>query len=119
MRAYATDLRERVVRALEDGKSQAWVVETFGVSLSSVQRWIGRYRSSGSVVATVQGRMKGFIGEDHYPDVRALVARLPDAHLPDYCLAWNQATGVTVRPKTMSRVLVRLGLRRKKRQLGL
>ncbi len=90
MKAYSTDLRERVVRALQDGKSQVWVVATFAVSLSSVQRWIARYRRnrrSGSVAATAQKRMVGLIREEHYPARRALmvrVVRLPEAQLPEY-----------------------------------
>jgi transposase len=118
MKGYSTDLRERVVSALQNGKSQSWVAATFQVSISSVQRWIERYRRSGTVVATVQQRMVGLIGEEDYPVLQALVARLPEAQLPEYCSAWAAETGIVVSPKTMSRVLVRLGLRRKKDRRG-
>ena len=118
MTGYSTDLRERVVSALQDGKSQAWVAATFRVSLSSVQRWLARYRQTGEVAATVQKRMAGLIGAEAYPALQALVARLPEAQLPQYVEEWERATGVRVSTKTMSRMLVRLGLRRKKDRRG-
>jgi transposase len=118
MKGYSADLRERVVRALQDGKSQGWVAATFAVSLSSVQRWIARYRKNGSVTATVQKRMVGLIREEHYPVLRALVIRLPEAQLPQYCAEWEREMGIVVSTKTMSRMLVRLGLRRKKDHRG-
>jgi transposase len=115
MKAYSTDLRERVVKALEEGKTQAWVAETFQVSLRSVQRWIARYRKTGSVAPTQQRRMVSLIGEAQYPALRALVERLADAQLTEYCGEWESKTGGMVSIKTMSCILLRLGLRRKKR----
>lgn len=114
MTGYSADLRERVVSALQEGKSQRWVATTFRVSISSVQRWLARYRQTGKVTATVQKRMVGLIRAEEYPALQALVARLPEAQLPQYCHEWNRETGVMVSTKTMSRMLVRLGLRRKK-----
>ncbi len=84
------------------------------LSGSSVQRWLARYRRTGEVTATVQKRMIGLIRAEDYPALQALVARLPEAQLPQYCQAWERETGVVVSTKTMSRLLVRLGLRRKK-----
>lgn len=114
MRAYSQDLRERVVKGLLEGKTQAWVAATYRVSLSSVQRWIALYRQSGEVKPRVQKRMVGLIGEQEYGALRALVERMSEAQLPVYCAAWERETGVVVSTKTMSRMLVRLGLRRKK-----
>ena len=114
MIGYSTDLRERVVNALQEGKSQAWVATTFRVSISSVQRWLARYRQTGKVAATIQKRMVGLIQAEDYPTLQALVARLPEAQLPQYVQEWERETGVVVSTQTMSRMLVRLGLRRKK-----
>ena len=58
--------------------------------------------------------MVGRIGSEDYPALQALVARLPEAQLPQYVEEWERTTGVVVSTKTMSRMLVRLGLRRKK-----
>ena len=118
MRGYSLDLRERIIKAWESGKRQAWIVETFGVSAGSVKRYIRRYQSTGQVAATVQKRQVPRIGMAQHEALRALVARLPEAQLVEYCAVWQTDSGITVSPQTMSRVLVSLGLRRKKRPLG-
>ncbi len=42
MKAYTVDLRERVVAAVQKGRSKQDVAETFGVGLASVKRWVAR-----------------------------------------------------------------------------
>ena len=34
MSGYSVDLRERVVKARQEGKTQAWMAETFRISMS-------------------------------------------------------------------------------------
>src|SRR5262245_30446642 len=47
---YSTDLRERVVRAVEvEGLSRRRAAARFGVSYSAAIEWVKRYRSTGSV----------------------------------------------------------------------
>jgi transposase len=41
MKAYSEDLRERIVEAVERGLGESEVARTFGVSLSSVKRYVG------------------------------------------------------------------------------
>ncbi len=48
MRAYAEDLRKKVVEAVERGMKKSEAAYTFGLSLSSVKRYIGAVgRASG------------------------------------------------------------------------
>ncbi len=114
MSGYSDNLRERIIRSWQTGKKQAWLVETFGVSIATVRRYIARYKATGNVAATVQKRMEPRISSVHHAALEALVTRLPQAQLPEYCAVWAQETGIVVSPKTMSRMLVRLGLRQKK-----
>lgn len=114
MSGYSVDLRERIIRAWQSGKSQAWLVERFGVSLSSVQRYIARYRMTGGVEPTVQKRQAPRISAEYHAALRAMVRRMPQAQLPEYCAEWQRETGIVVRDKTMRRMLLRLGLRQKK-----
>jgi len=111
---YSEDLRERIIKAWQTGRKQAWLVDTFGVSMATVRRYIARYKATGSVAATVQKRMQPRINSAHHAALGALVAHLPEAQLPEYCALWMQETGIVVSSKTMSRMLVRLGLRQKK-----
>ena len=114
MSGYSEDLRERIIKAWQTGRKQAWLVDTFGVSMATVRRYIARYKATGSVAATVQKRMEPRINSAHHAALGALVAHLPEAQLPEYCALWMQETGIVVSSKTMSRILVRLGLRQKK-----
>lgn len=114
MSGYSVDLRERVIKACESGKTQAWIAATFSISVSSIKRYISRYKATGSLAPTQQGREQPLIKDSDEAAIRALVARKSDARLDWYCAEWQQATGVSVSPQTMSRALLRFGLPRKK-----
>jgi transposase len=111
---YSIDLRERVVKAWESGKTQGWIAETFSISVSSIKRYIKRYREKGSVAPTQQGREEPLIKEHHRGQIEAMVAQAPQAKLEQYCQMWAEQTGMQVSIQTMSRVLLRFGLPRKK-----
>lgn len=113
MKAYSEDLRERIIAAWQEGKTQEWMAATYRISTGSIKRYIQRYKASGSVKATEQRRQTPRISREYEPALRALVAREPLAKLDWYCAQWEQATGIVVSIKTMSRMLVRLGLRQK------
>ncbi len=113
MRAYSNDLRERVIAARQEGRTQGWIATTFRISVGSVKRYLRRYEATGSVAPTVQRRAEPRINRTYEPALRALVGREPVADLPRYCEAWRQETEIVVSTKTMSRMLVRLGLRQK------
>ena len=55
-RAQSNDLRERVVRAHLAGEPIRSVAARYGVSVSSVPKWVARYRASGSVAPDRMGR---------------------------------------------------------------
>ena len=53
---YSLDLRERVVAAvIEDGLSRRRAASLFDVGISSVIRWVWRYRETGSAAAKSMG----------------------------------------------------------------
>ena len=54
-RPYSLDLRERVVAAVESGRTVRDVASSFGVSVSSVVKWSQRYRATGSAAALPMG----------------------------------------------------------------
>lgn len=63
-RPYSKDLRDRVVGAVEGGKSRREVARIFGVGLSTVIAWVRRFRETGSAAAKPMGgdyssRLKG------------------------------------------------------------
>lgn len=118
MKAYSEDLRERVIAAWQEGKTQAWISQTYRLSSASIKRYIARYKTTGSVAARVQRRQEPRISAAYEGQLRALVAREPVAKLDWYCAQWESETGIVVSIKTMSRMLVRFGLRQKNNGRG-
>lgn len=50
MKAYSTDLRERVVRAVDEGKSRDEISEMLGVSRSTIKRYLKQRKEEGDLV---------------------------------------------------------------------
>lgn len=94
MRAYAQDVRERVVRAVNLGRPRAEIVQLFGISLATRKRYIKHQREEGQV------RPKAIPGRP--PSSRAQVEAgvLPqlqaydDARLAQHCALWEQTERV-------------------------
>jgi transposase len=114
MGSYSVDLRERVIKAWQDDHTQAWIAETFRVSVSTVKDWIKRFRETGSLNPLPRGREQPLIQDDQAPAVQAMVDRLPDATLEAYCVAWEAQTGQRVSVPTLCRALQRFDRPRKK-----
>src|SRR6266446_6084556 len=49
MKAYSQDLRQRVVRAVDAGQSQAEIAKTFAVSVATIKRYLKQRRETGHV----------------------------------------------------------------------
>ncbi len=95
MKQYSADLRERLLRAIDAGLSQAEAARLFGVGISSIKRWRTQQRQTGSVAAMPRpGRHRRICAEDEAA-LLAQVAALPDATLAEHCATWATATGST------------------------
>src|SRR3546814_681605 len=64
-RPYSSDLRERVVAALEATESCRVVAKRFAVAVSSVVKWHQRYRATGSVAPGKVGGHRRPLLEPH------------------------------------------------------
>ncbi len=115
MKPYSQDLRERVLAALQAGKTQAAVAEQFAVSKSTVEKWWYRWRDTGSCAALPHRSGRTQKLKPHEDFLRAEVKQQPDATLDELCARVAEAHGVVVHSTTMSRELQRLRLPRKKR----
>jgi transposase len=114
--AYSTDLREKIVRAHDEGLgSQRKIAETFGVSRSFVEKLLARRRATGTIAALPHGGGRTALCQRKEHDlVRRLIRQQPDATLDELCEAVERKRRVRVSRPTMSRVLRRLDLPRKK-----
>lgn len=113
--AYSMDLRQRAVAAVERGEhTHAEVAEIFGVSKSSLEKWLKQVRTTGSVALRTDrcGRTRVLAAVQDV--VRAEVTAQPDATLDELCERVEVKTKVIASRSMMCREVNRLGLRRKK-----
>jgi transposase len=116
MRAYSQDLREKVLRAVDQGHSREEIVELFGVSQATIRRYLKQRRETGSVAhKAIAGRPPKKLGPLQAELVEQLRAH-DDLRLEDHCRLWEQSHGVKVSTATMSRAIKRVGWTRKKRR---
>ena len=114
MKQYSADLRERLLRAIDAGLSQAEAARLFGVGISSIKRWRTQQRQTGSLAARRRTGRRRRVRPEQEPARRAQVAATPDATLAEHCAVWAAATGVRLSTATMSRTLARLDQPQKK-----
>ena|SRR5436305_4334749 len=115
MKAYSTDLREKVLRAVDQGKARREIVRMFDVSLATLKRYLKQRRETGNVFPRpIPGRPS----KKEVPLEAGIVSQLKvhsDATLEKHCRLWEESTGMRVSTSTMSRVIRRLGWTRKKK----
>jgi transposase len=109
MKQYSVDLRERLLRAIDAGLSQAEAARLFGVGSATIDRWRRRQQERGSVAPSPRPGRPPLIGSAQRAALLAQVRAQPDATLAEHCACWEAAQGVRVSEATMSRALARLG----------
>jgi len=95
-RSFSSDLRVRVIRAVEEGLSTRKAAALFGVGVSAVGEWYRRYRDRGEIEACKQGprldALEAFILD--------LVDRTPDMALYEIAERPRDECAVSVCPAT-------------------
>lgn len=114
--SYSTDLRTRVLAAVDRGMSRTDVVATFQVSTGSVKRWLARRRTTGDLMPRTPPGRTATITPDQYPALIAQLTDHPDVTLPHHCDLWQARSGVAVSRWTMSRAMRAAGWTRKKKR---
>jgi len=108
MNAYSKDLRLKTLAAIDRGIPRKVVAELFGVSLSTIKRWLQRRRHTGGVqTMKIPGRpsLKARAFSEWLP--HHLKAN-PDLTLKEHCEAFFDEADVEVSEATMSRNIARL-----------
>jgi transposase len=108
MNAYSKDLRLRVLAAIDRGIPRREVQQLFGVSRSTIKRWLKRRRQTGDLdIHKIPGRpsVKGAALRQWLPEH---LKRNPDLTLREHCEAFEDESGVEVSEATMSRNIARL-----------
>ena len=116
--SYSTDLRSRVLAAVDRGGAAPAVARLFQVSVSYIYKALGRRAATGETEARAQRNRQMLKLTAHHAAIRAEVARRPDATL-DELRAWLLATqGVSASLGLMHKTRARLGLTLKKSRGG-
>jgi transposase len=110
MRAYSQDLRERIVRAVDDGLSRAEAARRFSVSERTVRRYL-RHRMITGTLAPLAYRHgpAPAIPPEQEPALRAQLRAHPDDTLEEHCAIWERVHGRAVSTSTMCRAQQRVG----------
>lgn len=114
MKAYSQDLRQRVLRAIDAGKSQTEVAATFAMSTATIKRYLKARRERGHVLPkAIPGRpnIKGVVLQ---ADLAEQLRAHPDATRQERCQMWEASHGVQVSPASITRARQALGWTRKK-----
>ena len=111
---YSQDLRERVIAALEAGKTQAEVAAQFGIHKSTLEKWWYRWRDTGSCAALppAHGPERTLQAAERF--LRDEVKKQPDLTLVELCERVQEAKGLVASPSMMCRELQILNLALKK-----
>lgn len=116
MKAYDTDLRQKIINAFRNREgSYRKLAKRFHVSLSFVQRLIGRYLDTGSIERLPhKSGNPAKIKDENYPILQKLVEENNDATLEELCLKMEQETNIKISCSGMWKTLEKLQLTRKK-----
>jgi transposase len=115
MKAYSLDLREAALAAVDRGLPRAEVATTFGISPSTLKRWLRRRRQTGAALPRPIPGRPSRLGAGLGAGLEAQLRAAPDATIAEHCAAWERATGQAVSPTTVRRAVARLDWTRKKR----
>jgi len=75
---YSSDLRERVIEAIEAGHTQSEAAAMLKVCLRTVNDYVRRWRTSGSIKPDKFGGYKPYKLAEHADTVKALIKEEPD-----------------------------------------
>ena len=117
MRAYSLDLRQRVVRAYEQGEgSISEIAARFGVSPPFVKKLLRRWRSTGDLAPLAHGGGKPkSLSQRQHQLLKRKVPQQSDISLAELQSFLDEEESVQVHVSTISRALASLGLPLKKR----
>ena len=115
-KAYSKDLRERIAVAyLEGNGTYDEIAELFNVSPKSVYRFVRKYRKDEDLTPGKQPGRPPLLDNKLKEILKEIVLNDTDGRLQDYCIAFENKTGIRLPKSTLWDAIDELDLRRKKR----
>jgi transposase len=111
--AYSDDLRQKVMIAIDRGEKKSHVSRMFNISRDTIDRWLKRRDTTGSVEAAM-GYQRGHSHRiQDWEEFRAFAKKYGDKTQVEMAQLWSGQMS----ERTMSRALARIGWTRKKRPM--
>lgn len=108
---YSNDLRKKVMAAIDRGEKKSHVSRMFNISRDTIDRWLNRRKTTGSVKA-LQGYQRGHSHRiQDWEEFHAFAQQYGDKTQAEMAQLWLGEMS----ERTMSRALARIGWTRKKR----
>ena len=117
MKAYSQDLRQRVLRAADQGYTQDEIGKTFAISVATIKRYLKQRRESGHVLPKAIPGRPATKGAALDAGLLTQLEAHRNATLEEHCRRWEAEHGVQVSTASISRAIARLGWTRKKKTL--
>src|SRR5579859_6376719 len=108
MKAYPSIFRQKIIEAYAVNPNKAQIAEQFGVSLSSVKRYLKMEQTTGKFDPKPNPGRKVAITKDQYPELAKLLQDNPAATLEEIGLKWGETHEFTPTVGTFSRTLKRM-----------
>lgn len=116
MKPLSLDLRQRIVTAFEQGQgSRRTLAQRFGVGEATVQRLLRRKRTTGSLEPDPCGGSAPIVTDEQLPLFETWLEQDCDLTQAELAQRFEQETGRAISQPSVSRVLRRLEITRKKR----
>src|SRR5262245_55367133 len=101
MRAYSTDLKERLVRAVADGLPLREAARRFHVAVTTVKRTVVQECETGSLARKPIPGSPRRIGPDQESSLRARLEATSDATVLEHCAWWAEHSGQPLSEATL------------------
>jgi transposase len=109
MKAYSEDLRRKVVEAIHRGMGKSEAARSFGVSLSSVKRYVAKANQGDSLTPKKHPGPRPKLDERARKLLEADVEKRPAVSLRERGRFLERVAGIRVSESTLSRLLRQMG----------
>jgi transposase len=109
MKAYSTDLRVRILEAVDKGMPKSEAARTFGVSRSSIKRYAAARREGRPLTPKKHPGSKPKLDERARKILEADVEERPSITLKERYRFLEEMVGISVSKSTLSRLLRKMG----------
>jgi|SRR5690348_4936557 len=96
MRAYPQDLKQQVLRAVDEGISRVQIMDLFQVSRATIKRYVKQRRETGAVLPRPVPGRPAKKGAALRMGMQELLEAHPGASQQDYCQWWEAEHGMQV-----------------------